>query len=80
MPGNIKKQMTWWGEKKREKETKQKEQKREAAHCYTHKVWKWCENCHVTVAWQAPSMDGTAGLPLTSHNLPDGLHWHLSSF
>ena len=68
------------GEKKREKETKQKEQKREATYCHMHTVWKWCENCRVTVPWQAPSVDGTGVLTLTPHNLPDGLHQHLSSF
>lgn len=39
MPGNIKKQMlgVWQG---REKETSQKELRREAAYCYMHMVWK----------------------------------------
>lgn len=65
---------------KRENQTKQKEQKREAAHCYMRTVWKWCQNCHVTVPWPALSTDGTGGLTPTPHNLPDGLHLHLSSF
>lgn len=50
---------------------KDKDQKREAAYCYTHMVWKQRENCHVTVPWQAPSMDGTSGLTLIPYNLMD---------
>lgn len=81
MPGNIKKQMPWWGKRGRggggggeERERNKPERAKERGST----VWKWCENCPVTVPWQAPSTDGRGGLTLTPHNLPDGPHQHQS--